>query len=406
MREGWVETTLFEALEPIANRPNGKDYPLVLSVTEKRGIIPQTEIFKHRIATDDISKYKILEPMDIAYNPYLLWCGAIGQWKGEEPGVVSPVYECFRVKSNCAPRYLGYIFETGILTSYFDALAIGSIVRRRRTIPSDFIAAPIQLPPLVEQKRIVDLITSIDSYIESLQQLLESAKKSRNAVLHELLTAGGDDWVEMSVSELIAHSIGGIWGLEENKDEVDVTVVRSTEFTQSGFLNFSTGVTRSIKASQLHSRQLIPGDILLEKSGGGPTQPVGRVVFVEDSIPPKTVCSNFVLLIRPNNELVESKFLFNVLLQWHFQNRTLEYQAQTTGIRNLRTNDYLDQLVRVPPLVKQKQIVSSIDSFDEHVLNSDVALSAVKKLRSGLQSDLLGGDHEIPDSYDEVMDVA
>ena len=140
MRDGWIEATLREALEPIAIHPNGKDFPLVLSVTEKRGIIPQTEIFKHRIATDDISKYKVLEPMDIAYNPYLLWCGAIGQWKGTEAGVVSPVYECFRVKSNCEPRYLGYIFETGILTNYFDALAIGSIVRRRRTIPSDFIA--------------------------------------------------------------------------------------------------------------------------------------------------------------------------------------------------------------------------------------------------------------------------
>ena len=134
MRDGWVETTLREAIEPIANRPNGKDYPLVLSVTEKRGIIPQREIFKHRIATVDISKYKVLEPMDIAYNPYLLWCGAIGQWQGTEAGVVSPVYDCFRVKSNCEPRYLGYIFETGILTNYFDALAIGSIVRRRRTI--------------------------------------------------------------------------------------------------------------------------------------------------------------------------------------------------------------------------------------------------------------------------------
>jgi type I restriction enzyme S subunit len=202
MRDGWVEETLSDALEPIANRPNGRDYPLVLSVTEKRGIIPQTEIFNHRIATDDIAKYKVLEPMEIAYNPYLLWCGAIGQWQGTEAGVVSPVYECFRVKPNCEPRYLGYIFETGILTNYFDALAIGSIVRRRRTIPSDFIAAPIQLPPRPEQKRIVDLISSVDSYIEALQQQLESAKKSRNAVLHELLTAGGDDWEYKTLSDI------------------------------------------------------------------------------------------------------------------------------------------------------------------------------------------------------------
>ncbi len=406
MRDGWVEATLNEALEPIANRPDGKDYPLVLSVTEKRGIIPQTEIFNHRIATDDISKYKVLEPMDIAYNPYLLWCGAIGQWQGTEAGVVSPVYECFRVKSNCEPRYLGYIFETGILTNYFDALAIGSIVRRRRTIPSDFMAAPIQLPPLPEQKRIVDLISSVDSYIEALQQQLESAKRSRNAVLHELLTAGGDDWNESLVSNLISHSIGGIWGEEAGGDEVDVRVVRSTEFTPSGFLNFSTGVTRSVKRSQLLSRELKPGDILLEKSGGGPTQPVGRVVFVDEFIPPGTVCSNFVLLIRPNQELVNQRFLFNILLLWHFNNRTLEFQAQTTGIRNLRTNDYLDQVVQIPPLSVQDEIVSLIDHFDAQIKKLDQTLYRAQSLRSGLLVNLLNGAHEIPSSYDKVIGAA
>jgi type I restriction enzyme S subunit len=305
-------------------------------------------------------------------------------------------------RNNLDNRFLFIFMQTYI--DFLRGETSGSVIQYLKK--GQFTDAKIDLPPLPEQKRIVDLISTVDSYIEALQQQLESVKKCRNAVLHELLTAGGDDWVEMSISDLVAHSIGGIWGLEENMDEVDVTVVRSTEFTQSGFLNFSTGVTRSIKASQLQSRELIPGDILLEKSGGGPAQPVGRVVFVEDSIPPKTVCSNFVLLIRPDHKLVDSKFLFNVLLQWHFQNRTLEFQAQTTGIRNLRTNDYLDQKLLLPPLVKQEQIVNSINRFDEHILNLDAASLAARKLRSGLLSDLLSGNHEIPASYDKVMVAA
>jgi type I restriction enzyme S subunit len=60
----------------------------------------------------------------------------------------------------------------------------------------------VLLPPLPEQKRIVDLISSVDSYIEALQQQLESAKKSRNAVLHELLTSGGDNWVETTIGDI------------------------------------------------------------------------------------------------------------------------------------------------------------------------------------------------------------
>jgi type I restriction enzyme S subunit len=122
-----------------------------------------------------------------------------------------------------------------------------------------------------------------------------------------------DDWVETKLGEVIEHTIGGAWGGEPGSQEVNVHVVRSTEFTKSGYLNFNTGVTRSIKDSQLKSRELKSGDILLEKSGGGPDQPVGRVVFVTSEIPEKTVCSNFVQLIRPDNDQVNSFFLFLVL---------------------------------------------------------------------------------------------
>jgi type I restriction enzyme S subunit len=60
----------------------------------------------------------------------------------------------------------------------------------------------VKLPPLPEQKRIVDLISSLDSYIEALQQQLETAKRSRNAVLLELMTAGGDDWAEHKLIDM------------------------------------------------------------------------------------------------------------------------------------------------------------------------------------------------------------
>ena len=59
----------------------------------------------------------------------------------------------------------------------------------------------IPLPSLPEQKRIVDLISSVDSYIEALQQHLESAQRSRNALVHELLNEGGDEWTETTLGQ-------------------------------------------------------------------------------------------------------------------------------------------------------------------------------------------------------------
>ncbi len=406
MREGWQETTLGEVLEPVSKRAGVVNLELVLSVTEKRGIIPQTEVFKNRIATEDVSKYKVLQPLDIAFNPYLLWCGAIGQWLGHEPGVVSPVYECFRASTAIDARYAGLIFESSVLTPYFNATAIGSIERRRRTTVPVFSRAQILLPPLTEQKRIVDVIGAVDAYVAALESYATAARTARAALLHELLTTNTKGWKETTLGEVLDRSIGGVWGSEVGTDEKDVTVVRSTEFAPSGNLGFSTGVSRSITAKQLQSRELRDGDILLEKSGGGPQQPVGRVVFVDATIPQFFVCSNFVQLLTPQRRKAEPRFIFLMLWLWHFEGRTLEFQAHTTGIRNLRTQDYLGQAILLPPLTEQKRIVDVIGSVDGAIAGADRAAEDARNLRSGLLSDLLSGDHGIPESYDELLAAA
>jgi type I restriction enzyme, S subunit len=216
-----------------------------------------------------------------------------------------------------------------------------------------------------------------------------------------------DGWKALPLSEVIEHTIGGVWGGESATDEVEVTVVRSTEFTKRGYLNFETGVSRSIKHSQLKSRELKEGDILLEKSGGGPDQPVGRVVYVTAEIPNKFVCSNFVQLVRPNSMVIEPLLLFHIMWQWHAINRTLEFQAQTTGIRNLRTPDYLDQEINLPPLPEQKRIVDLISSVDSYIEALQQQLESAKRSRGAVLHELLtaGGDGWIETTLDVIAEV-
>ena len=286
----------------------------------------------------------------------------------------------------------------------FESRAAGSTFKEISR--SNVKSIKMQLPTLAEQRRIVDVVSSVDNYIDALQQQADVARNARNAVLHELLSAGGDDWTETTVSTLLSRSIGGVWGTEPGTDQEDVTVVRSTEFTKSGILNFATGEPRSIRTSQLSSRVLAEGDILLEKSGGGPEQPVGRVVYVQSDIPSRFVCSNFIQLLTPIRQKVLPRFLFLVMWMWHFENRTLEFQAQTTGIRNLRTPDYLDQCMALPPLSEQQRIVAIVSSMDDVIQSTEQAVVKAQSLRSGLLSDLLSGEHEIPESYDRLLGAA
>ena len=116
------------------------------------------------------------------------------------------------------------------------------------------------------------------------------------------------DWPVKTLGSLLEVSIGGIWGSEAGEDEVDVFVYRSTELIKDGQLKEELTVRRSITARQLDSRKLEEGDLLLEKSGGGPKTPVGRVGLVK-VLPGLSVCSNFMQLMRPRKKDVLPVYL-------------------------------------------------------------------------------------------------
>ena len=407
MRKGWIEAKLSEVLTISRTRIDPSRLPteaqLVhwsipkLDETGGPSIDLASQIGSHKFSVlQDSVVYSLL-------NPRIPRFAII---KGGDNVVCSTEFAVLQPKSNLNLDYLYCFVSSPTFQEQVRSLAKGTTKSRERIDSKEISKLDILLPPLSEQRRIVDLIASVDKYSDSLGMEFSKTRNTRNSLLADLLTSNDASWSEIRLNELIDHTIGGVWGGEAGSDEVDVLIVRSTEFTKKGYLDFETGVNRSIKRSQLKSRELSHGDILLEKSGGGPDQPVGRVVFVTSKIPPRTVCSNFVQLIRPNRELVDPLFLFHLMWRWHSINRTLEFQAQTTGIRNLRTPDYLEQVVQLPPLLEQSRIVALIAEFDNFMELIESAQIYIKKLRSGLLSKLLSGDHEIPESYDKVMGAA
>lgn len=163
----------------------------------------------------------------------------------------------------------------------------------------------------------------------------------------------------VKLNSLIEKPISGEWGDEGNF----VKVLRSTNFTNDGLLNLSDVVTRNVPVKKVEQKQLRPGDTIIEKSGGSPTQPVGRVVYFDltDGV---YLCSNFTSIIRPKTEVVD-RFLFWFLFNQHLAKNTLKYQNKTTGIINLQLTRYLeDSVINLPDLDTQRHIAALLDKAD------------------------------------------
>jgi type I restriction enzyme S subunit len=95
------------------------------------------------------------------------------------------------------------------------------------------------------------------------------------------------------------------------------------------------------------------------------------------------------------------------LIFWdkHQEGRAFEYQ-RGTNIKNLDLPGYLLETILIPPVPDQKRIVELISAFDDFLAQTNRSITLFEKLRSGLLSDLLSGEHQIPESYDTVMGAA
>jgi type I restriction enzyme M protein len=120
--------------------------PEVLTCTEGAGLILQRERFAKRIATEDTSKYKIVRRGDIVYNPYLLWKGSIDQCLIVDEGITSPAYEVFRVRDGFDPVIVGKLLTSPEIIRRYDGISFGTIQRRRRAAPSNFLELKVDYP--------------------------------------------------------------------------------------------------------------------------------------------------------------------------------------------------------------------------------------------------------------------
>lgn len=165
----------------------------------------------------------------------------------------------------------------------------------------------------------------------------------------------------MKIIDVLEGKITGEWGNPCDSDE-GIMVLRTTNFTNEGVIDYSNIAKRCIDKRVVEKKKLKVGDIIIEKSGGGPAQPVGRVVFF-DRRGAVYLCNNFTSILRPNKK-VFPKYLFYILFYKHLSKRILKYQNKTTGIINLQLDRYLQEELILPPITKQANIVQTLDAAD------------------------------------------
>jgi type I restriction enzyme S subunit len=175
----------------------------------------------------------------------------------------------------------------------------------------------------------------------------------------------------------------GLWK-GEKPPFVKIGVIRNTNFTKEGTLNDSDIAYLDVEAKKLEKRRLAFGDIILEKSGGGPKQPVGRVALF-DKTEGDFSFSNFTAALRVRDPLMLDFRFVHKFLHWTYLSGITEgMQSHSTGIRNLDGDAYKAIKISFPPLPEQKRIVAILDEafegIDTAVANTEKNLANAREL--------------------------
>jgi type I restriction enzyme S subunit len=336
----------------------------------------------------------------------ILFClrGSLGKCaiiREELEGAIASSLVIIRSSQNINKDFLFYFLNSPLAFAEMKLYDNGTA--QPNLASKDLARFRIALPPMEEQIKIVEILeeqfSRLDAALASVHAVREKAARFRRSLLHAAFTGAltghgtssgalPEGWEKVDLESLLSVSIGGIWGEEDGLSEVDVDVVRVTELKAHGVIEPSTAAKRSITRKQFQSRALQFGDLLLEKSGGGPNSPVGRVGYVL-SIDKPTVCSNFMQLMRPDVEQIMSLYLHLFLTFIHSNGETIPLQTSTTNIRNIKTTEYMALKVPVPLPSEQEKIVGILD---EQLSRLDAALAVadvIEKKASAMRRSLL-----------------
>ena len=169
----------------------------------------------------------------------------------------------------------------------------------------------------------------------------------------------GDNTLQPRLKWAFDSCKNGAWG-EEPDGVNDAICIRAADFNGDlGTLIDGERTLRSIDDTTYRKVGLRAGDLVVEKSGGGEKQLVGRPAIFNGT--ERAVCSNFLARCRPGH-LVKSEYLNYLMLSIYKARGTYPHIKQTTGIQNLDMASFLNTRVTLPPLATQQRIAAFLDA--------------------------------------------
>lgn len=372
----WKEKTLSEIANRVTrkNKNNQTDIPLTISSLD--GLVDQRDYFKKTVASKDMSGYFLLQNGEFAYNKsYSVGFdyGSIKRLDKYSCGALSTLYICFGLKPNVG-------IDSDYLTHYFDSqkwnpevaaiCAEGARNHGLLNVPTaDFFDIGIDVPSLPEQRKVADLLSTVDRVIAEQQSEVDAWEQRKKGVMQKLFSQevrfkaddGSDfpDWEKKKLGEICEYGrqrgIGAHYvGTENMLKGFGGIVINAPEAEAAGSLYFE-------------------GDTLMSN-----IRPYLKKAWKANC---NGACSTDVLVFHPTN--VESDYLHCVIASDSFVTYVMSAAKGSKMPRGDKSHIMQMPLI-LPSLPEQRKIADCLSSIDDVIVKAKAVLTKWQELKKGL----------------------
>ena len=401
MRKGWTETTLGEIAEvigggtPSTTNPAFWDGDVIwLTPTEVTAL-------DGKVVEDSVRK--ISKAGLVGSGARLLPAGTVILTSRASIGFVALAgvdlttnqgFQSLIPSKNVLSRFLMFWIQHN--RNEFESRSAGSTFKE--ISKSNVKSIRINLPPLTEQKRIVDLISSVDDYVNALHQQLDCTLRTKSSLLEKELRNNFAGARRVTFGEVLEISRGGSPRPIQNyltTEENGINWIKIGDASKSTKYIYET--KQKIKPEGLtKTKRVYPGDFLLSNS-----MSFGRPYIMRTE---GCIHDGWLLLGNVAKHFDED-FLYNFLRSGYIQAQFASLAAGS-GVRNLNIDVVSGVEIVLPSISDQKGIAQFLNAFDKQELALEKSIEKTNALRSAVLSDLLSGNHEIPASYDSLLGAA
>lgn len=321
-----------------------------------------------------------------------------------EVGFGSTEYIVFRAKEGIADKdYLYYLVCSPQVRETAIKSMVGSSGRQR--VQTDVVKnLEIEIPPLIEQEKISSFLKLIDDKIALNDRINDNLEQQAQAIFKKWFidNTANDEWSKGTFSELIQSTLNGDWGKEAptaNHTE-KVYCIRGADIPNVKVGNKGKMPTRYILLKNFANKQLKTGDVVVEISGGSPTQSTGRCAVITQSLLDRydsgMICTNFCKAIKPKTRY--SLFIYYYWQYLYEKGVFFSYENGTTGIKNLDFAGFIEtETILIPPFDKIVAFDDYCKSIFYHIFANGKQSEHLAIIRDTILPKLMSGELDVSD---------